>query len=618
MHRFRFHRLPLLALPLVALSLSGAEPNLRTFLEQAVFTLASDAMEGRAAGSPGAERAAEYIEQRFREFGLKPAGDHGGYRQVFEIPTGVRLLDGNRLELRLDGVEHRLEVGKDYLPLSPSDSGAVEGPIVFAGYGIVAPEFDYDDYAGADVQDKVVLVLQGEPGTAEDKEFFSGDLVTFHGQVRAKLSAARAHGARAVLLSAGAIGDWSDHDLLPELKGGAAGGDAGLCTVQIKRAAAQQILAADGRSLETLQREIELKKAGRNFPIEGSTARLDVRLEKLRQPTANLVGLVAGRDPVLRDRAIVVGAHYDHLGYGGEHSLAPEQRAIHNGADDNASGTAGLLALARAFAQRPARHTLVFVAFSAEELGLLGASYQVEHPALPLADTLAMLNLDMIGRPSRNTLQVIGASSAAEFSELLQRLGAEHDGLKIAAHGVSKPGEEAQSQPSASALIGGSDQLSYLQKDVPALFLFAGQHQDYHRPSDDADAIEYDAMVRVVSYAEALLRSLDRRDQQLTFQRLPEAPNLGPGHRAWLGTVPDYGEMERPGVLLGGVRAGSPAELAGMRAGDILIKMDQVEIRNLYDFQYALNGRRPGDTVALVVERDGERLDLSATLGTRP
>jgi Zn-dependent M28 family amino/carboxypeptidase len=180
---------------------------------------------------------------------------------------------------------------------------------------------------------------------------------------------------------------------------------------------------------------------------------------------------VEGTDAKLRDQVIVVGAHYDHLGYGGEHSLAPEKREIHNGADDNASGSAGLLVLARHFAAAPARHTMLFVSFSAEELGLLGASYQVEHPALPLERTLAMLNLDMIGRPSHDTLQVIGVSSAAEFADLVRRLGSARGGLKIAAPELPKEGARAaQSQPSSSALIGGSDQLSYLQKDVPALF----------------------------------------------------------------------------------------------------------------------------------------------------
>ena len=603
---------------LLALGAAAPELPLRDFLSDAVHTLADDRMEGRAAGSAGIELAAQYIEQELRKFGLRPGGDGGSYRQVFEIATGVELLEGNRLQIQRGQEQHSYQVSQDYLPLSPSDSGSVEGQLIFVGYGITAPEFQYDDYAGADVQDKVVLLLQGEPGQAEDKEFFSGGLVTFHGQVRAKLSAARAHGARAVLMVAGAIGDWAERDDFPELKGGAAGGDAGLCAVQIKRSAAQQILAADGRDLKTLQEEIELKKAGRNFPI-GSAADLEVRLKKLHQKTANLVGWVEGTDPKLRERTIVVGAHYDHLGYGGEHSLAPEQHQIHNGADDNASGVAGMLALARAFAAAPPRHTMLFIAFSAEEVGLLGSAYQVEHPEVALGQTVAMLNLDMIGRPSRDTLQVIGVSSAAEFPDLVRGLGRESEGLKIAAEGLTKSGEGSDpSQPAASALIGGSDQLSYLQKDVPALFLFAGQHEDYHRPTDDADKINYDGMTRVVRYAQDLLGALDRYERPLTFQKLPEAPNLGPGHRAWLGTVPDYGEMEAPGVKLSGVRAGSPAELAGVRGGDILVRLDEVEIRNLYDFQYALNGRRPGDTVTVVVMRDGERLELKATLGTRP
>ena len=319
----------------------------------------------------------------------------------------------------------------------------------------------------------------------------------------------------------------------------------------------------------------------------------------------NVVAILEGSDSELRAEAIVVGAHYDHLGWGGLGSLAPDQRAVHNGADDNASGVAALLEVARSIATgpRPAR-SIVFIAFTGEESGLLGSAYHVGNPAVPIARTRAMLNMDMVGRLGDKPLIVNGRGTAQEWPRLIAE-AARAESIAVVT------GEDG---------YGPSDQTSFYARDVPVLHFFTNTHSDYHRPTDDWQSIDVAGLTRVASLVSRLAR--DAADQRTTLTlvrgagRAPSAQGGGGGYGAYLGSIPDFSPVER-GVRITGVRAGSPAEKAGMTGGDTIIRFDSTEIADIYAFTNALRSRKPGDAVVVTVLRDGRELPLRVVLGSR-
>lgn len=314
----------------------------------------------------------------------------------------------------------------------------------------------------------------------------------------------------------------------------------------------------------------------------------------------NVVGLMQGRDP---HRAVVIGAHYDHLGFGGSGSLAPDVHAPHNGADDNASGTAALLELARLWsdATAPAPQTLVFTAFAGEEVGLQGSEHYVEHAAFPLRFTSAMLNMDMVGRLRDDKLSVLGAASAREFKDLLDAANRVEPRFELSASGDG---------------YGPSDQMAFYKQDVAVLHFFTGAHRDYHRPSDDAEHINYAGLARITDFVQRV--ALATMEQQLTFvDKSGPASNTGVGgFKSTLGTIPDYSQPEDlAGVLLADVRDAGPAAQAGLQGGDLIVRIDDMAIQNIYDYMHVLNTRKPGERIRIVVVRDDARLTLDAVLG---
>lgn len=323
----------------------------------------------------------------------------------------------------------------------------------------------------------------------------------------------------------------------------------------------------------------------------------------------NVIGILPGRDPVLRNQTVVLGAHYDHLGLGGFGSLDPDSTGIvHNGADDNASGVAALIQVAARLAVSPPARTVVFIAFSGEELGLLGSAHYVKEPIYPLAGTLAMVNLDMVGRLRNGRLIVYGARSAKEFPALLDSLNW-YAGFDLRAQGDG---------------YGPSDQSSFYAAKRPVLHLFTDLHEDYHRTTDDWQKINVDGLKRVSDFTLGLVTALANRSKSLTFQDLPAAlpgqtaaaPVVTPGYGAYLGTVPDMTGTPG-GVRLVGVRAGSPAEKAGLRGDDIITRIGSMDTPDLQAMTDALRSHRPGETVEIVVRRGATVTTLRATLGAR-
>ena len=569
-----------------------------TWVMDHVRFLSDPLCEGRGVGTEGIRIAADYIENEFRKFGLAPAGENGSYRQQVEVVTGVRVEEPTDLRIG----ERTYQSGRDFNPLGFSASGEIEEQIAFAGYGIHAPEYQYDDYADLDVRDKLVLVLQYEPGEMDPKSRFAGDINTAYSELRTKAIAARERGALGLLVVTGPRYHGETEELVqPAPDAGYM--SSGILAAHVRRDVAERLLSGSGWTLESLQEFIDVHQTPKSLVLE-TTARLRVSLAKQRAFVENVIGLWRGVDTT---SALVVGAHYDHLGRSSQHSLDPDAKGTyHFGADDNASGTAALLAIARIWTSRaePPRHDVLFAAFAAEELGLLGSARYVSEPPVPIDSTFAMLNFDMVGRMVDRNLIVMGAGTAAGLEDLVTSAAepfAFH--LRLTQDGY-----------------GPSDHTSFYKMKVPVLAFFSGVHLDYHKPSDTWEKLNGRGLAEIAAFGYAVSESLDARGRteyvQTASTRSFRGVGGGAGYGAYLGTIPDY-TQEEGGVKLAGVREGGPAALGGLRGGDVVVSFDGVRIDNIYDYTYALRTRKPGQSVSIGVLRTEEKLVFKVTLGKR-
>ncbi len=581
------------------------------FLEPIKY-LSSDELRGRGNGTPELDKAAHYIADHFRADGLKPAGDDGGYLQHYQVTVGAELGKGNSFSAEFAGTHQALVLNQDYVPLSFSEDGHFRGEVVFAGYGITAPDVHYDDYQAIDAKGKFVLVLRHYPEESDPKS--AGVQLATRADMVSKSINARNHGAIGMIL----VDDTANHPGEPDSLirfGELAGPDAlSIAAVQVTSSLADEWLKASGHTLADLTGAINKDLSSHSFGLTSSPVLvLDVDVERIRKPESNVIAILPGSDPALASQCLVIGAHYDHLGLGDQHSLAPSQIGqIHHGADDNASGTSAVLEIAAYFAHRnpPPRHTMIFVNFAGEELGLLGSSYYTEHPpaACPISQTFAMINMDMVGRIRDNRLYVGGTGTSPGFQKLVDnanRSDAEaHFALSLSASGY-----------------GASDHTSFTIKSVPILFFFSGLHSDYHKPSDTWDKIDAAAGARVAELVADTAVALDNLNERPQYVRVaepaPSAAGGGSGYGPYFGSIPDFGQVEHGGVKFGDVRDGSPAARAGFKAGDVLIDFGGMKIDNLYDFTYALRAHKPGDKVMVTVLRDGKKVTNEVTLEVR-
>lgn len=578
----------------------NADLNPRQYLED-VKELTTPAMEGRGDGNKGLARAEHLIVERYKKLGLRPAGSNG-YLQPFTVITGARLQGGNHLALLEKQKKTELKLNEDYVPFSFSSSGLATAGIVFAGYGITADEFHYDDYAGVDVKDKIVLVLRYEP-----VDFGGKTGMTIHSQLFSKAINARNHGAKAIVLLNGKPGP-GEQDLLIQFGSVSGPTDVGILLLQMKNAAADKLLPA-GKTLAKLQEQIDKNLKPASFALDDSKISLQVGVEHTRAQVNNVLAYLPGET----DEYVIVGAHYDHLGRGNFDSLAPSQIGqIHPGADDNASGTAGTLELARHFARlhTKLRRGILFANFAGEELGLLGSEEWVKHPTRPIEKAVAMLNMDMIGRIKDDKIFVGGVGTGSSFAELLK-------------------GTQTKAHLNVEYSLGGyssSDHTSFLPKHIPVLFFFSGLHSDYHKPSDTWDKINAEAAVRllglVADVSEQLAYASNKPEFKVVAEEQPPAghqggiPSGGGGYGPYFGSIPDFGQVET-GVKFSDVKPNSPAAKAGFRGGDILVQFGDKEIKNLYDFTDALRRSKVGDVVEVKVLRDGKPVTAKVTLEQR-
>lgn len=563
--------------------------------------LASDELQGRGSGTPGAEAAATYIEKQLKAFGLSPAQPGGSFRQSFEFVYSVRPGGKNSLVVDRSGKKKTLAVDSDFRPVGFSASGSYTGPVVFAGYGLSLPQQGYDDYAGIDVTGKAVIVLRYSPYGDKPPMPFQASTA-----LRTKVLKAKEKGAAAVILVTGPAD--TDTDAPLKFSYDRQSGTADIPVVSVRSAVIDEWLSGSGTNIRTLQDSLNASKTPRSMLVPVSLeVTTDVQL--VRAKSDNVVAMLEGSDPVLQKEIVVIGAHYDHLGMGGEDSgsLKPDTIAVHNGADDNASGTAGLLELAHYFAgQKPRpKRTMVFVAFSGEEMGLLGSSAYVNAASTPLDRMVAMVNMDMIGRLTDRKLIVYGIGTSPGFESLLTSRNTDSTFvLKL-----NKDG------------FGPSDHSSFYSKKIPVFHFFTDLHGDYHRPSDDWQTINAAGEQQVLTLIAGVTAELaDAQARPVYVQAEPPRPMGGgdgrSGVRAYTGTVPDFGEQSN-GMKLAGVREGSPAEKAGLKAGDVIIKFGKVDIKNLYDYTYALGEYKPGDEVQVVVQRGTDTRTFTIKLERR-
>jgi Peptidase family M28/PDZ domain/PA domain len=568
-----------------------------------VKSLSSPAMEGRGAGTKGIERSADLIEQRYRSLGLQPAGTKSFF-QPFTVITGAILKPGNRLEVADGKARQELKLNRDFVPFSFSASGEVAGPVIFAGYGATAPEFGYDDYAHVDVKDKIVVVLRYEPAGFAAKSGNAG--LTQHSQLITKAINARNRGARAVILVNGKLPD-KEEDLLTKFGSVNGPENAGIVMVQATNDAAGAWFAAAGKSLADIQSQIDISSSPNSFAFPDKLRiSLGVNIEKTRATVNNVLAYLPGKT----DEYIIIGAHYDHLGYGNVDSLAPSQIGkIHPGADDNGSGTAGVLELARLLAPRKGQlqRGILFADFAGEELGLLGSAEWVKEPTLPLAKADAMINMDMIGRIKDEKVFIGGTGTGAAFKSLL-----DEEKSKFPFH----------FEYSASG-YSASDHTSFVGKKIPVLFFFSGLHSDYHKPSDTWDKIDAPDAAKLLDFIEDVALKIDSTAERVAFVTVKEdqpeghaASGGGGGYGPYFGSIPDFGQEEN-GVKFSDVRPGSPAAKAGFKAGDVLVQFGDKPIHNLYDFTDALRRSKIGDVVDVQVLRGGKPVKASVTLEQR-
>jgi hypothetical protein len=571
--------------------------------------LASDELQGRGIGLPGLDWAANFIAKEYAEDGLSPLPGYKNYYQGFDFTIQSGPAAGTSLSVG----SRALVMDEDFAPMRFSAQGQFSGPVVFAGYGIVAPEAGYDDYAGLEVKGKIVLIMRYEPADEHGQSRLStkSDASGWsdHATFAAKVKAASDHGAAAVLFVNPP--DNEPDMLLPFSV--AYGGATTLPVVQIKEAVADQLLSAGGASdLKSLRQKIDATLTPRSTALSGVTVSGTVRINVLTSRVKNVMGMIHGEGPHANEY-VVVGAHYDHLGLGRlGHMLGPVG-SIYHGADDNASGTATVLEVATRLAHAPSpARSIVFICFTAEEEGLVGSDYFIKHPPLPLDQCVAMVNLDMVGRIKDDTLYIGGQGTASDFDAVVAKADSDSP---LTIKSIGRGG------------LGPSDHMSFALRKIPVMFFFSGLHMDYHRPTDTADKINYQGIADVADFTTAVVNGLTRMphdpyntDADKDSMHLFGSPNFGGGsvRRVILGVIPDYGSQDsHVGVLIAGTTPGTPAEAAGMREGDLLVQFGDQKLENLMDLSEALAKSKPGDKVTVKIIRGSQPISFDVTLAER-
>jgi hypothetical protein len=589
----------------LAASLCAAPLFAQTKTRTHVQTLASEKFEGRLTGSPGEKLAADYLISELKRMGAKPLPGMTDFRMPFTFTAGSKD-GGSKLTVTHGTTVSSFDGPGNILATSFSDNGATSGAVVFAGYGIVVPnsqDFGYDSYQGLDVKDKIVVVLRYFPEDADQK---TRAILARYADLRYKAQAARQRGAKGMIVVTGPRSP-NAGEVVPMSFDTAIAG-SGIVAASIAARVAAPIFAAAGKELEAVQKELDSGNphvAG--FAIPDAAVTLTTNVIREQQTGNNVVGYLpaSGATTGVVKPWVAVGAHYDHLGRGGAgNSLADKAdlNRIHHGADDNASGTATVLNIADALANQPRKRNLLIAFWSGEELGLLGSNAFVNKPPIPLDQVAAYLNFDMVGRVTDNKLTVQATGTSAMWPKLLEQ-------ANVAA-GFDLTLQEDPYQP--------TDVGSFNSASVACLTFFTGAHQEYHKPSDTADKINYEDLDRVGQLAASIVKRLMDANDAPQFTKVEQKMDTGgrTGLRLFTGTIPDYA-TDVKGLLLGGVIGGGPAEQAGLAKGDVIIEIAGQSITNIYDYTYALELLKIGQPAKVIYMRGKDRRETTLTPAAR-
>lgn len=565
-------------------------------IKQHIGYLASDELKGRDSGSKEIKEAADYIADEFKTYGLEPIFD-GSYLQEFPFIKTIKLTAKNSLTFSFGDNKVSPKLREEYITVPFSGNKTIDAKLVFAGYGISASDLKYDDYDGVDVKDKIVIVMRNTPEPNVPHSEFDT-----YSPLRKKASVARDKGAAGIIFINPYDENKQDDDLI-EFTYDRGGSISNFVVASIKKNIIEKILESEGKNLKEVQDKIIETKQPSSFELKNSSANISTEIKEIEAISWNVGGYLEGNDPELKKEWLIIGAHFDHLGMGSEGSLyRGDEPQIHNGADDNASGTAGVLEIAEKFASQKdkLKRNVAFFTFSGEELGLLGSNYLVNHLPFPTEESVAMINMDMIGRLKDSSLIVYGTGTSSNFKDLLNEEN--KFGFKLTFNYEG---------------YGPSDQSSFYGAKIPVLFFFTGTHEDYHKPSDDTERINFEGEKNILEYVYNIVMDIDSTPERPDYL-LVEKKQTGQmfARKVYVGTVPDFaGNVD--GYKLSGVSEGGPAQLAGLQGGDIIIEFGGKKISNIYDFTYALGDFVPGDVVDVVVKRGEEQITFQVKLASK-
>ena len=569
-----------------------SEEILASELERKLAFVASDDAGGRMTGSEGIRMVADYISGIYRNLGLEPLGDKPDYFWPFDFVSDVKLEAGANL-FELEGRE--LEIEKDYVPMSSTQNDEVKGEVVFAGYGLKVTDgkdYTYDSYESLEVDGKIVMVFSGIPDSLdpEKKKLFERNIETGYRQMLA-----RQNGADAVLIVTSGISPAISHEVA---------GSAGIVSMKISEDVAEEILAGKNETVGALKEKLSDGDPAGNEHLfsTGAEVRIRASVDRIVSQDNNIVGVIKAEDPGAE--YIMIGAHYDHLGFGetSSRSVGEDRKKVHNGADDNGSGTVTVIELAEYFSglkrsdPGAIRNHLVFCLWSGEELGLLGSSAFVSDMDIPAEKVTGYINFDMVGRVTDNKLDVQGIGSAEEWKAIVER--------KNVVSGFDLTMVEDPYLP--------TDATSFYVNGIPVISLFSGVHNDYHTHKDDVEFINFEDLQRVVKLASHIVSEMMKPDQSLTYNKVQvrqRTSNRG-AFNVSLGTIPAYAGSDEPGVVIQGVRPDGPADKAGLQAEDNIIGLNGMEVNNIYDFMNILKQLKPDVETQIVVRREGEQMTL--------
>ena len=555
-------------------------------LKAHITFLASDSLKGRKPGKPEGKIAAQYIEDQFESFGYKQLTDDGF--QYFDVITGVEA--GTSNSLAIGDLSGNLDT--DFMPFSFSANASLDADVIFCGFGFDINKTDlvWEDYKGLDVNGKWVLILRADPELDNDESEFIP-----YSKDRSKVLTAKDKGAAGVLLVSGE--EFNPRDKLQKLELDQMGTNSGIPAFHITRTFANEILKESGKNIEDLEKLLLKTKKPASFDCNSMLKGIsDVTFKKVK--TQNVIGFLEGSDPVLKDQIIVIGGHYDHLGFGGKNSgsRVPEEHAIHPGADDNASGTSSVIEIAEKLAanKESLKRSVIVMAFGAEELGLLGSKYFTQHPPVDLDKIVAMINVDMIGRLKDSQELMVGGTGTSEEAQMILEMLVKDTGLKLA---MSPNG------------FGPSDHASFYIENIPVFFLSTGAHEDYHTPLDVISEINFEGLKKLDDFIYDLSVELINRDSALVFQEAGPKQQTGPRRKKGirLGIMPSFTQTENNGLGVDGVTPGGPASLGGILKGDRIVAIEGNPVTNIYDYMARMAKLEFGQTITVDFIRDGEK-----------